>query len=249
MKVALIVHEIVRDVDANLRSIQEGVQTAAEAGAELVVFCEAALTGLVNNDDPVHDLPLGRSIPGFVTDALGTRGCGRGLYVALGLLERDGDRLYDSAVLLGPAGDVVLHYRRIHPGWHGKRADPAVHRQGMDLPRAETELGTFAFPICGDLFDDVVAERARALRVDWILFPFWRSFENGSCHQERWVHDEQPAYAERVARIGTTTLMVNALAAPDMMGGSFGGTWVVRPDDSVQASLPLGRTGMLLVDL
>ena len=43
--------------------------------------------------------------------------------------------------------------------------------------------------------------------------------------------------------------MVNYLADPDLNGGSFGGAAVVSGDGSIMAQYPLGRTGMLLVDL
>ena len=71
MRVALVVHETRPVVEENLRTMGDEAAEAAEAGAALVVFPEAVLTGLVNNDDPAHDLPLGQAVPGPATDALG----------------------------------------------------------------------------------------------------------------------------------------------------------------------------------
>jgi predicted amidohydrolase len=64
MKAALVVNRVLPDVDANLANILKAAHAAADEGADLVVFPEAALTGLINNDDPAHDLPLGQPIPG-----------------------------------------------------------------------------------------------------------------------------------------------------------------------------------------
>jgi hypothetical protein len=47
-----------------------------------VVFPEAGLTGLINNDDPAHDLPLGREISGAVTDRLAPLARERQLWLA-----------------------------------------------------------------------------------------------------------------------------------------------------------------------
>ena len=106
MKVALAVIRVLPDRDANLAAILSMASEAADAGADLVVFPEAALTGLINNDDPIHDLPLGEPIPGPVTDVLGGLAQERCIWLAIGLLEREGGSLYDSAVLFRPDGEI-----------------------------------------------------------------------------------------------------------------------------------------------
>jgi len=105
MKAALIVHRVVHDVEANLRTILRGVDQASTAGADLVLFAEAALTGLVNNDHPRHDLPLGVEVPGPVTEQLASAAAAHGVWLGLGLLEREGTRLYDTALLITPLGE------------------------------------------------------------------------------------------------------------------------------------------------
>jgi predicted amidohydrolase len=249
MKAALAVHRVVHDVQANLSAILHGISQASEEGADLVLFPEAALTGLINDDRPSHDLPLGVEVPGPVMDQLAEAAARGGIWLGLGLLERERTRLYDAAFLIAPEGRIGLHYRRMQLQWHGPQADPSVYRQGKELPVVRTPLGTFAFLICGDLFDDPMVERFQALGSDWLLCPLARCFCDGAIDQQRWEEEELPDYVERVRRAGTTALMVNYLAGPDLLGGAFGGAWVVRPDGKVLASLPLGKEGMLLVDL
>ena len=65
MKAALAVNRVTTDTDANLKMITNMANEAADKQADLVVYAEAALTGLIN-DDPSHDLPLGQPIPGPV---------------------------------------------------------------------------------------------------------------------------------------------------------------------------------------
>jgi predicted amidohydrolase len=249
MRAALIVNEVTADADANLSSILDWIGRAAESKADLALLPEAAVTGLINDDVSDHDLPLGREIPGPTTDALSATVRECGIYVGMGLLERDGSRLYDSAILLTPQGDIILKYRRIQPQWHARNADPSVYCQGAELRKVETPLGSFAFLICGDLFDDAIVERVRDLHPDWLLFPFARSFSDFSCDQKRWDEEERAQYVERVKLAGVTALMVNCLEPPGPNGGAFGGAMVVSSDGVVSSTLPLGRPGMLLTDL
>jgi len=89
MRAALVVHHVLPDPRANLAAIL----TAAQEAADLVLFPEAALIGLINNDDPAHDLPLGEAIPGAATDALGAMVRQRRIWLGIGVLEREGQRL------------------------------------------------------------------------------------------------------------------------------------------------------------
>ncbi len=249
MKAALVVHRVVQNVAANLSTVLRGIREAGAAGADLVLFAEAALTGLANNDCPSHDLPLGTEVPGQRTAQLAAAASAHAVWLGLGLLEREGRQLYDTALLFAPTGQLALRYRRMQPQWHGAHADPSVYRQGTELLAAQTALGTCAFLICGDLFDDRIVDRFRALEADWLLYPLSRCFSDSAVDQQRWEEEELPDYIERVQRAGATALMVNYLAETDLLGGAFGGAWVVSPDGTVLASLPLGEEGMLLVDL
>ncbi|MHB0875965.1 MAG: carbon-nitrogen hydrolase family protein [Anaerolineae bacterium] len=249
MRAALVVHEVTRDVDANRRRLLTAVDNAAAAGADLVLLPEAALTGLVNTDDPTADLALGEPVPGPFTAALAERSRRHRLYVAGGVLERDGNTLYDSAVMLGPDGELALRYRRIQPQWHGRDANPTAYGQGSDIPVAETRFGRLLFLICGDLFDQEIVGRARNLRPDYVLFPFARCFRLGVDPEAEWAERERASYAERAAQTGASVLMANYVAEPELMGGAFGGALVVSPQGAVIAEWPLRRPGMLIVDL
>ncbi len=94
------------DVAANLDRIAELAQTAkVEQHADMVVFPERAITGLGE--------PAAVSVPGPATDKLVAMAARLGIYIVAGLAEKDGERLYNSAVLAGPEGLIGVH-RKIH---------------------------------------------------------------------------------------------------------------------------------------
>lgn len=250
MKAALIIPRLTGDVAENLVHIEQMADGAASSGAKLLVLPEAVLTGLVNRDDPAHDIKLGQTIPGPATDRLGVLCSRHRCWLAFGMLERQETCLYDSAVLLKSDGSIGLTYRRAHPGWHGKKADPRIYRQGVDMPTLCTPFGKAAFLLCGDLFDDAIIARFCGLAADWMLFPFARCFSDGSVDQARWDSEELPAYAKRITMTKTTALMVNYLADASLPGdNSFGGAFVISCGGDIVARHPLGEEGILIVDL
>ena len=64
MKAALVVNLVTTDSAQNLAMIVETARRAALAGSDLVLFGEMAVTGMINDDSPANDLPLGETIPG-----------------------------------------------------------------------------------------------------------------------------------------------------------------------------------------
>lgn len=228
LKLAMVVHRVTSSRDETTAGIVSLVERAARGGAGLVLAAEASLTGLINDDDPARDLSLGETVPGPFVDGLTVLARRYGIYLGAGLLEREGGCLYDTAVLLGPHGDLVLKYRRISPGWHGRGADPAVYPPGEDIGTCRTPLGETAFLLCGDLFDDELVDRVRQRAVDGLLVPMARCFGDGAWDQARW-DAEAPGYVERAVRSGALTLVVNYLASIDLDGyGAFGGALAGR---------------------
>lgn len=250
MKVALVVPRLTADSAVNLDIIEQMAADAVSSEASLVLLPEAVLTGLINNDDPAHDIQLGQTIPGTATDRLGTFCLRQGCWLGFGMLERKETSLYDSAVLLKSDGSIALTYRRNQPQWHGKKVYPDIYCEGTDIPTAQTPFGTMAFLLCGDLFDDAVVSSFQNLSADWMLFPFARCFSDGTADQNRWDTEELPEYARRVRMAQTPALMVNYLtdsSLPD--DNSFGGAFVVSAEGEVLASHPLGEDGMLIVEM
>jgi predicted amidohydrolase len=141
-------------------------------------------------------------------------------------------------------------YRRNSPRWHGRNADPVIYCQGSDFPVVETRWGSMAVAICGDLFDDSFVSRIRADEPRYLLWPIARCFNDGSFDQLRWDWQEEPQYLERARLTGCTTLMVNKLGDRSREEcPSFGGALAVSSKGEAIARWPLGRRGILHVDI
>lgn len=130
---------------ANLERAEKYVATAAAKGAEIVVLPEA--------------LDLGWTHPSAIAEAdvvPGGESCERlraaaeknRVYVCAGLVERDGNLVFNSAVLISPDGAVLLVHRKLNELEIGH----SLYAQGESLKVAQTPLGTIGVMICADAF-------------------------------------------------------------------------------------------------
>ena len=135
------------DVAGNLARCLVSLNAAADAGAELVVFPEAALTGYVFHTLD-EAMPVAEPIPGPGTDAIADACRRRGVHVVVGLLEKDRDDYYNATALIGPAG-LIGKYRKLHLPYLG--VDRFVRRGNLPPAVHETGLGRIGLSICYDL--------------------------------------------------------------------------------------------------
>jgi predicted amidohydrolase len=189
---------------------------------------------------------LGEPVPGAAVTHFADLAKSSRVHIAFGILERDGAALYDTAVLVGPSGDMLLKYRRIDPQWHDQINDSKLYREGTECPAVDTPIGRFSFVIGGDLFNDTVAEQVQEQHPSYLLMSFARCFDSGLCDQKRWETEERQVYVERVERMAVTTLMVNSIGEKDFDGGSFGGAMVVHANGRITHLLHLGMPGIII---
>jgi predicted amidohydrolase len=100
------------EIANNLKACAKVVAEAAANGVELVVLPECSLSGYMFGDRSAASASA-EPVPGPATEELvaACRTCG--INCVVGLLEREGEDLYNTAVVLGPDG-VVGRYRKSH---------------------------------------------------------------------------------------------------------------------------------------
>lgn len=130
----------------NLDKILRETRTAAGNGADLVVFPECALPGYVYASRE-EAIPFMETIPGPGTEKLAACCRELGVHVVVGLLEIDGDRCFNAAVLIGPGG-LVGRYRKNHLPFLG--IDRFVDRGNEPFRVYNTPIGNIGLHICYD---------------------------------------------------------------------------------------------------
>jgi predicted amidohydrolase len=134
------------DLDGNRQRILNWLERAAQQGAELVVLPECALSGYVYQSlDEARQAT--ESIPGPTADALAAACSDLNIHAVVGMLEAAGDHIYNSALIVGPAGLMGV-YRKTHLPVLGI---DRFARQGDRLDVLHTPVGVLGPAICYDL--------------------------------------------------------------------------------------------------
>jgi predicted amidohydrolase len=139
------------------------VGRAAADGAALVVLPEGTPNAL-----PLPHLgTVAERLPGPTSDRLAALARACRVYLAVGLAERDGDRLFSTAVLFGPDGGLLARYRRIYL----YSLERHFLTPGDDCPVVETPLGRLGLMMGYDLHFPEVTRRLLARGAEVILCP------------------------------------------------------------------------------
>lgn len=135
------------ELETNRERCLSLLDEAAGRGCQLLVFPECASSGYMF-DSPEEALPFAEEIPGGPFVRALEEACDRlGVHCVSGVLERDGDHLYNAAVLVGPDG-LIGRYRKTHLPYLG--VDRFVSR-GEELAVFDTALGRIGLEICYDI--------------------------------------------------------------------------------------------------
>ena len=108
---------VMMDRAANLDAMERELRRAAAAGAGLVIFPEAAVTGYCFRSK-AEAVPIAEEIPGESVERLGAVCRELGVHAVYGTLERSDDHIYNAAVLVGPNG-LIGSYRKTHMPYLG----------------------------------------------------------------------------------------------------------------------------------
>lgn len=173
VKVALCqVFALDGDREGNFMRMEAALQEAREHGAQIACFPETTILGWVNPEAHERACP----IPGPDTDRLARLAKQYALYLCVGLAERDGKRLFDSAVLIDPQGHILLKHRKINI--LTELMNPP-YTPGQDVQVAKTPLGTIGLLICADSFQEPLCQRLRKLKPGLVLIPYgWAADES-----------------------------------------------------------------------
>lgn len=236
MRVALAqIDCVLGDVDANLAAAAATVRTAAESGADIVVFPELALHGYT-----LADVPPGRTLR---ADDPRLRALSEpGPDVLIAFHENGGVRRYNSAAYV--SGGVLRHvHRKLFLPTYGPWEERKHVSPGQVLRAYDTDHGRFATLICADAWQPVVPWLAVQDGAE-VLLVTANSAGGTIDTQSYW--DDLLRTASRLLQCWV--VFVNRVGVE--AGAEFwGGSRVFDPGGHLVARAPLKEPDLLLVDI
>ena len=228
-----------RDPDFNLRTAESAVRELARRGCALAVLPELWLCGYRGASLAADARAAAEPIDGPVQRRLAGLAQAAGLVLCAGSFpELDRGQLFNTAVVYGPAGDLLLRHRKAH--LYG--AEPGVFRPGDDAATAGDidGIGRVGLCVC---FDGDFPETARELRAagaGLVLHP--SAYEAAVAS---WWDTIYPAQALCNGQWWISANQHGGTAADRMLGGSR----VIAPDGRTVAAAPRHRDAVAAPEL
>jgi predicted amidohydrolase len=247
MRVALCQMRSGEDVEINAALAERILSEAADGGADVAVLPETfaylgTAAGRVAAAEP---------IPGPITDRLSAIARDRSMWIVGGsVLERDGDRIYNTCPLFDRVGELVARYRKIHlfdveiPGQPPFR-ESATFTPGDQLVTHETDVGRIGLSICYDLRFPELYRGLMVLGAEVLSVPAQFQYETGKDHWEILLRAraiENQCYVVATGQWGT-------FGPPEKSRRSFGNSMVVDPWGRVVARAPEEGDGVWFADM
>ena len=175
---------ILFDSQASIAKAETLIAEAAGSGAKLVVFPEAFVGGYPKGADfgarVGSRTPEGRKlfaryyqnaveVPGPATARLGEAARAHGVWLVIGVIERDAGTLYCTALFFAPDGSLPARHRKLMP--------TAMERliwgfgDGSTLPVIETEFGRIGAVICWENYMPLLRAAMYAKGIQFYCAP------------------------------------------------------------------------------
>ncbi|HEX8199818.1 MAG TPA: carbon-nitrogen hydrolase family protein, partial [Isosphaeraceae bacterium] len=233
LKVAAVQSRSCRDLDENVAQIQGHIRRLAEAGVRVAVFPECALTGYFEDLVTMTTAERLAEAERRVADACREAG----IYAVVGTPHRDGDRLYNSAVVIDPSGWIIERHHKIQLA--ERWPSPGDH-----LSAFKVEGVPCSIIIC---HDERYPELVRLPVLAGARVIVYISHES-SVRQESKIG---PYRAQIQARAVENTVYVVQANAPanDDLSGSHGRSRVIAPDGNLAHEASMFGEEVVTADL
>src|SRR5262245_964323 len=133
------------DRSGNFSRIERAMRQAKDGGAQITCFPESAILGWENPD--AHS--MAEPIPGKDSNRIAELARQFQMMIAIGLDEKDGEHLYDSAILVDTDGHILLKHRKINV--LPELMDPPYSTgKPTDISAVDTRFGRIGIMICAD---------------------------------------------------------------------------------------------------
>jgi beta-ureidopropionase len=160
-QIAITPNDVQANVDKGVVWLKKAV---AEYDAELVIFPETVTTGYETGLSAEGLWDLVDEAPGRITHDIQAAAKELGVHVVWPTYRRTGERgfVYNSAILIGPDGEIIGIYDKTHPAPWERRDNGGWAEVGHRADVFETALGNIGMIIC---YDGDFPELSRLLAV------------------------------------------------------------------------------------
>ncbi|MBN2050677.1 MAG: carbon-nitrogen hydrolase family protein [Spirochaetales bacterium] len=165
-----------RNVEKNLAKAQAFAREATEGeGCHFLCYPELFLTGALGR----ADRELFQTVPGPFTDIFCDMAARYGIHIVMGsITEIDGDRIYNTSVLIDDRGSIIGSYRKMNL-WCGEKL---FNTPGNTPGVFDTRWGKVGIQICWDIAFPEVSRSIAAAGARVIFCP------------TLWTHDDRYSY-------------------------------------------------------
>lgn len=152
--------------EENLGRFAELIAEAAARGADIVCLPE----GITYAGSGKSIIEVSEPIPGPTSDYLGSIAKQHNIYIVAGLDERDGEIVYNTAVLIDRDGKLAGKYRKVC--LPREEIEQGV-TPGSSFPTFETDFGRIGILVCWDISFPEPARMLGLAGAEIILLPIW----------------------------------------------------------------------------
>jgi predicted amidohydrolase len=223
-------------VAGTISTIADDLRWAHERRADLALFPECYLQGYSTDRETIERRAL--SLDDVALTGLLRRLADAKAAALIGVIERRGDRLYNSAVLVR-SGRVAGVYSKMRP-------NEAAFQPGRDLPVFTAGEWTFGVNICFDANFPELASGLAARGARLICYPLNNMMRPDKA--ELWRTRSVQNLQARAVETGCWVVSSDVAGeAGDRI--SFGCTAIVSPSGAIAASVPEMEEGAAIFDL
>ena len=224
------------DLDANLESVRERLEWANARDVTLVCFPECSLTGYFTRLEEASQVAITLESAVF-TNAL-KRLETFDSTIVLGLIERDLEALYNTAVVIS-RGRLLGKYRKTHP-------NEKCFLPGNDYPIFDADGVQFGVNICFDAnFPEAAARVARAgARV--IVYPLNNALPENVA--TRWRTKSPENLISRAKETGCYIVSAD-VTGRNGLNLSYGCTRIISPDGRTLSAAPEFEPGAAIATI
>jgi predicted amidohydrolase len=200
------------DREGNFRRIEYALDQAEAQHADIALFPESSILGWENPE--AHR--MAEPIPGKDSDRIAELARKHKIMIAIGLDEKDGDKLYDSAILVDKTGKLLWKHRKINV-LAELMSPPYSQGRPEGIGAVDTEFGRLAVLICADTFTDAYLERVKVLKPDLMLVPYGWAAPN----------DQWPEHSKQLEELvkRRAAQVECPMAGVDLVGEMTHGPW------------------------